>query len=268
MWSLEAVINRNNWKQKNFLHWAAEQNLNYVELLSYYMNRENNQQEIKTELNRLGLQLSCYTILSDFTDESAYTKAEFKKDLDTAATLGAPFVRVLTGDKTGSERDRLILIKKLSAAVAEAEKRNITLILENIGPFAGKTGDAASIIEAINSPCLRINFDTANSLLADESPEVAVDILLPYISYIHLKDFITEKSGAFQEYSSEAWRIQTSRKGVRMTGIAAGKGDAGLPKVMKKLKNYGYDGFISIEYENDLNAEEAVTDSLLFIKTI
>jgi sugar phosphate isomerase/epimerase len=267
MWSLESIINKRNWKQKDFISWAAENNFKYVELVSYYMNKENKPKEIKSLLEKLGLEVSCYTISPDFTDSSEYAESELIKDFNNASILKAPFIRVLTGDSASpSAGERARIIQKLRGAVKIAEEKDITLILENIGSYSGSADEAAAIIEGVNSERLRINLDTANPLLADESPFEAAKKLLPFVAYVHLKDFITEGSDKFKDYSSIKWRIQTSRKSVRMTGIEAGSGEAQLPEIMTALKKNGYKGFVSIEYENDLAAEKAVIDSLSFIR--
>jgi sugar phosphate isomerase/epimerase len=158
-----------------------------------------------------------------------------------------------------------MLIERLRLAASDAEERGFVLVLENIGPSSGHSDEAVSIIEEVQSDYLKINFDTANPLLADEDPLEAFERMLPHISYIHLKDFITEKSENYKDYSQAEWRIQISRKGLKMTGITPGKGDIPLKKIFAILKDKGYKGFVSVEYENDIEPAKATLESIAFI---
>ncbi len=268
MWSLEAEITKNSWSQSDFIRWANKENISNIELVSYYMNRENDVETVRNLVKELNIEVSCYTILNDFVTESANCMKDFTKDLNNASVLGASFVRVLTGESESVDTEtRKRMIQRFKQAADAAGGKGITLVLENIGALSVHSKDAVAIIEEVNSPNLRINFDTANPLLADEDPVDALIRMLPYVSYVHLKDFITEKSSDFPKYSEAAWRIQTSRNGLKMTGITPGKGNVDLNRIFEILKENNYSGFISAEYENDVDAETAVRESIEFIKT-
>ncbi|HAK46849.1 MAG TPA: hypothetical protein DCO79_13145 [Spirochaeta sp.] len=267
MWSLEAEITKNGWSQSDFIKWADTNNIKNVELVSYYMDRENNIESVCSLIKELNIEVSCYTILNDFVTSSEDCMDNFRKDLNNASVLGASFVRVLTGEPEGSDAvDRKIMIQRFKQAADAAGNKEITLVIENIGSLSGHSKEAVAIIEEVDSPYLRINFDTANPLLADEDPVDALKHMLPYISYVHLKDFITEKSPDFSKYSEAQWRIQTSRNEVKMTGITPGKGDVDLNRIFEILKENNYSGFVSAEYENDIDAEDATRHSINFVK--
>ena len=232
------------------------------------MNRENDVETVRNLVKSLNMEVSCYTILNDFVTESANCMKDFIKDLDNASVLGTSFVRVLTGESESVDAEtRKRMIQRFKQAAEAAGEKGITLVLENIGALSVHSKDAVAIIEEVNSANLRINFDTANPLLADEDPVDALMRMLPYVSYVHLKDFITENSSDYPKYSEAAWRIQTSRNGLKMTGITPGKGNVDLNRIIEVLKENNYGGFISAEYENDLDAETAVRESIEFIKT-
>lgn len=267
MWSLESEINRNKWKQKDFIQWAASHNISHVELLSYYMNKENNAEKIRLLLSEMEMNVSCYTILNDFSRPDNTGMSDFMMDLGIAVKLRAPFIRVLTGElDCSSIENKAMLVDRMKQAAKAAGNVGIKLVLENIGLAAGRSDEAVSIINEVDSEYLRINFDTANPLLADEGPAEALTRLLPFISYVHLKDFITEKSPEFQNFSQVEWRIQSSRAGLKMTGITAGKGEADLILIFKMLKENNYNGFVSVEYENDLFVEKSVIESIAFFE--
>jgi sugar phosphate isomerase/epimerase len=113
MWSLDRAIASGSMNQVDFINWAAELELKYVELLSYYMNREDNLNEVKAMLSRCGIEVSAYTILTDFTAPQDFNSEDYINDLDIASKLGAPFVRVLGGDVDQSSRGYSNMIEGL-----------------------------------------------------------------------------------------------------------------------------------------------------------
>lgn len=87
-----------------------------------------------------------------------------------------------------------------------------------------------------------INFDTANLILYGRSNSLdALDLLWPYIRDMHAKDgcFPTDVSRTGQEKP-------------------LGEGQANIPAIIKKLKEVGYDGPITIERE--ISGEEQTRD--------
>jgi len=134
MWSLEAEITKNSWSQSDFIRWAHTENIRNVELISYYLNKEDNAETIKNLLNELNIEVSCYTILNDFVSNSENCMKDFMEDLNNAVKLGTPFIRVLTGDSDCIDAEsREIMIQRFSRAASAAGEKDITLILENIG---------------------------------------------------------------------------------------------------------------------------------------
>ena len=270
MWSLDRKIQSEGINQLDFIRWAESRGLEFVELISYYMEQEGNLEQVLELLNRTGIGVSCYTILNDFTTSSESRMQEFRHDLDVAAKLKAPFVRVLAGEENPDEASAIRnSIANLKVAAEEAAQKNIILVLENVGPYSCRSSQAKHLIDNVASPAFRMNFDTANSLLADEDPLEALDNLLDSVAYVHLKDFVSEREEGFQKIAErDEGRIQKSRNGVFFTGITAGRGIVPLAAQMKKLISRGYDGFISMEYEGTGDPEKDTVDSLKFLDSI
>lgn len=270
MWSLDRVIQENGWSQLAFLDWAKKAGFEYVELVSYYMNNENNLIEVVKKLQELNLRVSCYTILNDFSTGTDEAWNYYLKDLEAAVKLKAPFVRVLTGgEDAGNAAEKAIILEGFKKAAIEGEKHNIIMVLENVGVHSTHSNDVYEIVSAVDSPQFRVNFDTANALLADEKPIDALIKLQPLTAYVHFKDFITDSSDNYSAViSRDAGREQVSFNGKKMTGITAGEGEVPLTEMISLLKKSGYEGFISQEYEGTGKSGEDTIKSLEYLKSI
>ncbi len=269
MWSFDRRVLSSDFGQIDFVRWAKAAGLTHVELLSYYMRQENNLETVNRELNENGLEVSCYTILSDFTTPSQSGMDEFTRDLEAASALGSPFVRVLAGEQNSDATNAIeVVTEGLKKAAREAAARNIVLVLENVGTVCGRTRDLVRCIDAVNSPSLRVNFDTANPLLVGEEPQAALADLYPHVAYIHVKDFVSEHQSGFSALrAQDPSRVQISLDGTEYTGIPAGRGEAALDLVLEVLKIKGYDGFVSVEYEGTGDAQRDTEESLSYLRS-
>ncbi|MCX7884157.1 MAG: sugar phosphate isomerase/epimerase [Caloramator sp.] len=112
--------------------------------------------------------------------------------------------------------------------------------------FLFETGQETPIvllrtIQDINLDNIGINFDPANLLLYGKAnPIDAVDILGKYIMGVHAKD---------GEYPTDGYNLGKEKP--------IGKGRVNFNVLIKKLKEYGYDGSITIE--NEMNDEKQLT---------
>ena len=84
-----------------------------------------------------------------------------------------------------------------------------------------------------------------NFLCADERPAIAVGLVAPYAFYVHAKDFIV-KNAAMPNPGACFFR---SRNGNYLRGTILGHGDVPVVHCLAALKNAGYEGYISIEFE-------------------
>ena len=136
----------------------------------------------------------------------------------------------------------------------------LTLICNKLKPynqnFLFETGEElplslAYLIRDIGADNIGINFDPANLIMNGRGshPVTALKFLAPYIRGVHAKD-------ALQPTIPELKKVE----------VPAGEGDVNFPEFIKTLKEIGYDGAISIEYEKyegDRNAKLAQIKSYL-----
>lgn len=266
MYSLASTIKKENWTIADFVHYAKSISLDGVELLDMYWpeseDRDAVVEQVKRVLNETGLLVSAYDVSNDFVKESPEErKKEVGKVLDAiriAKQLGAPVVRVFCGDVHGDitfEDGADWIIECLRHCKEVAEQENIVLAVENHGLLAGKSEMVEHIIKAVDSPFVKMTFDTGNFLLVHESPVDAFNRLKDDVVHVHFKDFREKKE-------HESFRGFRSTEGVELIGVVPGDGLVNLNYIVQGLKGIDYDGWLSIEYEGfddaKLANEEAV----------
>src|SRR5215471_2483817 len=152
--------------------------------------------------------------------------AEFeniRKWVDVADRLGASHVRVFGGNVPKGATEQ-----QASAWAAEVLKRGadyagtkgITLGVENDYGVTAEAGPTAAIVRQASSPWAGVNADTGN-LRKDGYRQL--EILLPYVTSVHLKSHVSTPDGA--------------------------KEPADWTRLLEVLGRSGYKGYVGLEYE-------------------
>src|SRR5699024_4609742 len=101
------------------------------------------------------------------------------------------------------------------------------------------------VIQAVNRDNFKTTLDTGNFLCVDEDPVVDGKKNIPYDSMVHFKNIYIRPYDENQ--GEDAWIKTASEHFVR--GSIWGQGDIETRKIVKLVKDSGYDGYISIEFE-------------------
>ncbi len=135
--------------------------------------------------------------------------AEFKEWINVAYLLRVPYVRTFPA--------KISILKELAGYAAS---HNVTLAMENHGAVVQNAEDHINLMRAVHSPYFRINLDTGNfpSRLYDNVEQVIRSL---GVRHVHLKHY----------------------------GYRQGCTWIDNPKMIGWLKEEGYDGWLSIEYE-------------------
>ncbi len=261
MYSLASTLQRESWGVTEFIEYAKTISLDGVELLDiYWQNPANKDEEIKgivENLERNNLEVSAYDITNNFVHQKKIErKAEVEKVIEgirVAKELNANTVRVFCGDI----REGLIyeecfdwIIEGLKESAKIAEQEKIVLAVENHGLLAGKSLQIHEILRAVNSPYVKSTFDTGNFLLVHEEPTKAFDRLKQEIAHVHFKDFR-------EKHTHESVKGFRSTEGKELIGVIPGDGKVDLTSIVAGLKEYGYQDWLSIEYEGFEDAKMA-----------
>lgn len=213
--------------------------------------------KLRTECEKVGIPIVNYTIGADFLQGSGGDlDAEIERvkgEVDVAAVLGVPGMRHDAtrgfGPGTSGARgfaDALPRLARGCRAITEyAAEKGIRTMVENHGFFCQDSERVEQLVNAVDHPNFGVLIDMGNFLCADESPVTAVGRLMPYAFHVHAKDFHVKSGNGFR--LGEGWFM--SRGGNYLRGAVIGHGDVPIGQCLRIMKQAGYDGVLSIEFE-------------------
>ncbi len=224
--------------------------------------------KIKDACVKAGLPIMSYTIGADFINGEGGCEKEIervKKEVDIAAVLGAPCMRHDATRGFGPDRlsmydfmEALPILEKGCRGVTEyAATKGVKTMVENHGFFVQDSDRCAALMKTVNSPNFGSLVDVGNFLCADDDPVRACACMAPYAFHVHVKDFHTKPGNADP---GTGWF--RSRGGTPLRGAIVGHGNVDVPACLKALKDGGYDGYISIEFEGMEDNIQALTIGL------
>lgn len=230
-----------------FIDRAAVMNVDAVELTEYYFPRMLTEEyiaNIKRQCYLLGLDISGSPMGNVFTYPAGEKRdaeiEKVRKWIDTCAALGSPCIRVFAGNQQPGqtlEEAQRCAIECLETACEHAAKRGVLLALENHGGIVAESDSLLTIVKGVKSPWCGINLDTGNFHTADPYADLAK--CAPYAVVVQVKTEIQPKGEA--------------------------KHEADLKREIKILRDVGYRGYVTLEYEA---AEEPLKAVPRYIETL
>lgn len=156
------------------------------------------------------------------------------KCLAIAGRLNSPMVRIFgfwakPGSSFSATKE---VIARMREAAALAVNYDVTLALENCPhTFLDRTSKVLDVVEAVNSPRLRLLWDPSNAYRSGEGEfEVLVERALPHLAHMHVKGIITGEA---------------LRKGRAYVPLDQGYVDYRF--LFRKMLRAGYAGVVSLE---------------------
>ena len=172
--------------------------------------------------------------------------------VDVASLMGVSMLRhdVAYGPfnrtyNTGYDAAIPYIAEGARAVTEYAQSKGIKTMTENHGFFSQDANRVEKLINAVNHPNFGALIDIGNFMCADEDPTHSVGIMSPYAFHVHCKDFYY-KNG-MDIAPGDGWI--TTRSGNYIRGSIIGFGNAKAAQSIRFLKNTGYDGYMSIEFE-------------------
>ena len=257
-YSLSKAIQKGEMDVFGAIEWIAANAGEHVEIVpsGFEVPPEGDVAErIRAKAQSVGLDISSYTIGANFIQDSeeAY-EAEIErmmKEVDIGHRLGVSLMRHDAASRPPNEATIENFEKDLPK-VAEACRRiadhasqyGITTSVENHGFHIQHSDRVQRLIQAVDRPNYKTTIDVGNFLCVDENPVVAVKKNIASASMVHLKDFYFRPG---HEDPGEGW-FRTAG-GNYLRGAIVGHGDLDMRRILKTIKDGGYDGFLSIEFE-------------------
>ena len=168
-------------------------------------------------------------------DEAVLPRME--KCAQAARALGAEGIRIFLGEGVKYFTDSITrdldgVAKTLRAGAERVAKYGVELWLETHSDYS--TGEViADLLGRVNDARVRVIWDAIHSIEWGECPERTVALLGESIVHVHLKDGTRPADANRTAYDL----------------CALGKGDVDFADVNKQLKGIGYNGYLSLEWE-------------------
>lgn len=251
------------------IQWIADNGGEHMEIVPYGYTLVDNLEladAVREKAKEAGIELSNYSMPANFVQETeeAFQEevARLKEHVDLIEHLGMKHMRhdvtafTLPQEKMTIQwmEESLPLIVRGSQLIADyAATKGITTTIENHGFSVQASDRVQRVLHAVNRPNFKTTLDIGNFMCADEDPIVGVMKNLPYASLVHFKDFY------FRPYDENPgggdWFRTTN--GNYLRGAILGHGDIPVRKIIKLIKDSGYDGCITIEFEGMEECKEA-----------
>lgn len=147
-----------------------------------------------------------------------------------ALRLKSRYIRVFSfyrAEHLSHDDIRDAVLKRMKLLTVEADKHDLVLVHENEKGIYGDTPDRVlDLIESVDSPALKVAWDSANFVQVGVKPfSDAYAVLRPHLVYLQVKDAIAATGEV----------------------VPAGEGDGELRETLTALRDDGYTGFASLE---------------------
>jgi sugar phosphate isomerase/epimerase len=202
---------------------------------------------LRMEANGLAvLAVTAYTsfVSSELRDRHANLD-ELRRYLDLAAEIGAGHVRVFLGEPPAGESLAAAyprILACLEEGLQHAGGSGVMIAIEPHDDFV-RTSSIRPILQEIDHHSLGVIWDFGNAYFAGEEPETGIHVLKGRIAYVQIKD------GCRQ---GKSWQL-----------CPVGQGQVPLYKIFDLLRDSGYAGAISLEWERAWHPELAPPDIAL-----
>ena len=226
--------------------------------------------ELRRHCEELGLTICAYTVGANLLAEEIEAEiARLCDQVDVAVELGVPVMRhdatFALPKKEGygwreGIRDMAPHIRRVTEY---AEAHGVRTCTENHGYIYQAPERVEELIRTVGHANYGWLVDMGNFMCADADPTNAVVIAAPYAFHVHAKDFLW-KSGALPKPSGF---FPTAGMNY-LRGTVLGHGVVPVQNCVNVLKNAGYDGWLSLEFEGMEQPLPAIRAGLSFLQSI
>ena len=194
---------------------------------------------VRKLFEKSGVEIACVMGYSRFTwDDSSKREADVvvaRQWIDAAGRLGCPTLRIFGGVWEGIEQGEALdrVANSIKEFIKSAEDKGVAVALETHDDWC-EGATLAEVVERVDSPAFGICWDVANSFLK-EPMETTYSHIADHIHHVHFKDVSTEDE--------------------KTKGKLPGEGDVDLRGALRLLRDGGYSGFLSFEWEKKWEAD-------------
>jgi sugar phosphate isomerase/epimerase len=238
------------------IKWIADNGGEHVEIVPLgYEVTEKLLGRIVDAAKNAKLDISSYTFGADFVNKNAAElDAEIKrvkKGVDIAAALGTKLLRhdvawrpLEEATLTNFFNDLPVIVNACREVADYAAQFGITTSIENHGFHVQSPDRVQKVIEEVGRANFKTTLDIGNFICANIYPLAGVAANAPLASMVHVKDFYIRGPGM---PPGEGFGPVSG--GVFIRGAIVGHGDIDIPAALRIIRDAGYDGYLSLEFE-------------------
>ena len=232
-----------------------------LEFYSYFYDLRNGSdlKEIKSYVEDKGMVIPMMCHSADFThpdpNERHNQIDEQKEAIRMTAELGGTYTRVLSGQKypgLSTEEGIKRVVDSIEQCLEEAKAHNVVLVMENhykdgfwrYSEFAQRIDIFTAIVNQIDSPWFGVQYDPSNTIIANEDPLLLLDLVAEKVRTMHASDRYILDGYDMQEVLESSGKV--GYHPALLHGVI-GRGLNDYDAIFKRLKQVGFDGWISIE---------------------
>lgn len=230
---------------------AAEIGYQYVEPMvhngrevmsegGYYhtFSMDNDPLEMKEILDKYGVKASGLSAHSALM-RPEISVPQLEKAIRFASALGIKVVNTDEGIRPAwlSDEDCFHVMRyTLTKVLQVAARHHVYLAIEPHQSLTKTTQGLLKIATLVDSPFLRVNYDTGNSFLSGEDPYLGLKAVLPLLVHVHAKDIPGEQATA------ERGKVTGTP-----VGCGCGEGVIDWARVIGILEEANWNGVLSVE---------------------
>lgn len=268
-YSLLDAINAGEMDILDVVEWIADNGGEHMEIVPYGFTLVDNIEladAVREKAKEVGIELSNYALPGNFVQETEeefeQEVARLKEHVDLIHRMGIKHMRhdVIAFSLPPEKRtiahfeESLPKIVEGSQRIADyAAQFGITTTIENHGAAVQHSDRVQRVIQTVDRPNFKTTLDIGNFLCVDEDPIVGVKKNLPYASLIHFKDFYIRP---FDQNPGGGKWFRTANDNY-LRGAIVGQGDINIRTIVKLIKDSGYDGYVTLEFEGMEECREA-----------
>ena len=219
-----------------------------------------------------GIPIVSYTTGSDFLKNDLRKQVDtLKQEVEIACVLGVKRMRhdsTAGFDAAGKQYtvdEALPIVADGYRQVTEfAKSMGVVTMMENHGHFFQNSLRVKRLIETVNNTNFKWLVDIGNFMCVEEMPTEAVKRAAPYAEHIHVKDFHFKAKGEY--IPPQGWFATAG--GNYLRGSIIGHGVVNVEQCLKTIKQSGYDGWYSIEFEGMEDCFKALEYDLVNLKSM
>jgi sugar phosphate isomerase/epimerase len=162
-----------------------------------------------------------------------------EKAIRLAAVIGAPVVCTDEGIRPAwldDEECFHVMRYTLKKVLQVAERYGIYVAIEPHQSITAKTEGLLKVATLVDSPMLKVNYDTGNAFLGGEDPYEGLKAVLSRLVHLHAKDI------SISQAAEEQGKVTGTP-----VGCACGDGVINWSKVIGILRDAGWSGVLSVE---------------------